>query len=109
MPFPHDSHKSEKVLDLVHADVCGPLENASIGISRYFLLFMDDYIRMSFVYFVKNKSEVINCFKEFKLIVEKQMSNSIKAFRTDNGTEFCSNEMKSFLIQYGIIQQRTNP
>lgn len=109
LPFPQSSHRSESVLEVVHADVCGPMENKSIGSSRYFLLFVDDYSRMSFVYFLKNKSEVFASFKEFKNMVEKQTNSCIRTLRTDNGTEFCSNEMRAFLKQSGIIHQRTNP
>lgn len=109
LPFPHSSRRSKKVLEVVHADVCGPMETMSIGLSRYFLLFVGDYTRMSFVYFMKNKSEVFSYFKQFKLIFEKQMNSNIKTLRIDNGTEFCSNEMKNFLKQCRVIHQRTNP
>ncbi|CAF4918661.1 unnamed protein product [Pieris macdunnoughi] len=109
LPFPHSNHRSEHVLEKIHADVCGPMETKSIGYSRYFLFFVDDFSRMSFVYFLQNKSEVYSYFKEFKAMVEKQMNCSIKVLRTDNGTEFCSNEMRNYLKQCGIIHQRTNP
>ncbi|CAH2099257.1 unnamed protein product [Euphydryas editha] len=109
LPFQNSSHRSETILEVVHADVCGPMETKSIGLSRYFLLFVDDHSKMSFVYFMKNRSEVFTRFKEFKLMVENQTNSKIKIFRTDNGTEFCSNEMKNFLKQCGIIHQRTNP
>lgn len=42
-------------------------------------------------------------------MVEKQMSTSIKVLRTDDGAEFCSNDMINFMKQCGIIHQRTNP
>lgn len=41
------------LLELIHADVCGSMENTSIGGSKYFLLFKDDYIKMTFVYSLK--------------------------------------------------------
>lgn len=40
------STRATKVLEIVHADVCGPMETKSIGLSIYFLLFVDDYSRM---------------------------------------------------------------
>lgn len=109
LPFPSSSNRSENVLDIVHADVCGPMETRSIGLSRYFLLFVDDYSRMSFVYFLKTKDEVFKYFKEFRTMVEKQKNTSIKIIRSDNGSEFCSNEMSNYLKQTGIVHQRTNP
>lgn len=101
--------RATKVLDIVHADVCGPMETKSIGLSRYFLLFVDDYSRMSFVYFMKHKNEVFKNFKEFKAMVEKQKNANIKILRTDNGGEFCSKVMEDFLKSFGILHQKTNP
>lgn len=105
LPFSHATARSSNPLDLIHADVCGPMETNSIGGSRYFLVLIDDCTRMAFVYFLKAKSEV---FKYFKALVEKQQNRKIKMFRTDNGLEFCSNEFESFLKNEGIVHQKTN-
>lgn len=109
LPFSHKGTRSEAVLEVVHADVCGPMEHVSIGSSRYFLLFVDDYSRMAFVYFLRAKNEVFKYFKEFKALVERQTGQKLKTLRTDNGGEFCSSEMKSFLLKAGIAHQKTNP
>ena len=42
LPFPLSSSKSENMLELVHTDVCGPMENKSLGMARYYLSFVDD-------------------------------------------------------------------
>lgn len=52
LPFNHVATRSSEVLNIIHADVCGPMEVASIGGSRYFLIFVDDHTRMTFVYFL---------------------------------------------------------
>ncbi|GBP54922.1 Retrovirus-related Pol polyprotein from transposon TNT 1-94 [Eumeta japonica] len=85
------------------------METKSIGQSKYFLLFVDDASKMTFVYFLKEKNQVFQHFKEFQNRVENQTGNKIKILRTDNGGEFCSREMESFLKQAGIIHQKTNP
>lgn len=108
LPFPTGT-RATMVLEIVHADVCGPMETKSIGLSKYFLLFVDDYSRMSFVYFMKEKNEVYKYFREFKSMVENQKNVNIKILRTDNGGEFCSKEMEGFLKTFGIIHQKTNP
>lgn len=51
-------------LELVHADVCGPMEEMSLGKARYILLLTDDFSSYRFVYFLKHKSEVNACVKE---------------------------------------------
>ena len=81
----------------------------SLGGSRYFLLFTDDYSRMSWVYFLKFKSEVFENFKRFKALVEKQSGRSIVALRSDRGGEFTSNEFATFCEKNGIHRELTAP
>ena len=64
--------RASSCLEMVHTDVCGPMSIESLGGSRYFLLFIDDYSRMSWVYLLKLKSKVFENFRKFKALVEKQ-------------------------------------
>lgn len=58
-PFPKSNHQRQaSILDLIHSDLCGPMETKSIGGARYFFTLIDDHSRMVFVYFLKNKSDV---------------------------------------------------
>lgn len=108
LPFNHVGTRSSEVLNTIHSDVCGPMEVTSIGGCRYFLIFVDDYTRMTFVYFLKAKNQVFKYFKEFKSLVENQQNKKIKIFRTDNGLEFCNALFDSYLAEAGIIHQKTN-
>lgn len=45
------SYRAKKVLELVHTDICGPITPNSLGNHRYFITFMDDYSRRTWVYF----------------------------------------------------------
>ena len=103
------SWRASNCLELIHADLCGPINTESIGGSRYFFLITDDYSRMSWVYFMKNKSEAFENFKNFKAMVEKQSEKSIKVLRTDRGGEFCSNEFNHFCETNGIRRELTAP
>ena len=51
---------------VMYADLC-PMPTKSIGCSRYFVTFVDDYSRRCNVYLMENKSEVFSKFKEFEL------------------------------------------
>lgn len=108
LPFSQKGSRASSILELVHADLCGPMEVVSIGGSRYFLILEDDFSRMAFIYFLKNKDETFEIFKEFKLMVENQTNLKIKKFRSDNGGEFCSRNFDNFLKKCGIIHQKTN-
>jgi hypothetical protein len=62
----------------------------SITCARYFLLFVDDYSRKMWVYFLKLKSNVFNEFQKFKALVEKELGCHIASLNSDNGGELCS-------------------
>ena len=81
----------------------------SIAGSRYFLTFTEDFFRYTFVYFLKNKSDVPKYFKEFVTTAEIQRGKCVKIVRSDNGVEFKNNTMSSFLKEKGILRQLTVP
>ena len=91
-PIPkHSETRSTGLLDLVHSDICGPMQVPSLGGSRYFVSFIDDYSKWATVYMMKTKSECFSYFLEFKAMVELETGRKIKVLRTDNGGEYMSN------------------
>jgi len=91
----------------VHTDVCGPIKPMSTGQNRYFLTFIGDFSRKTWIYFLKRKLEVLNCFKDFKAIIEKQNGYKIIIMRSDQGGEYTSNDFEAFCTQQGIKHQTT--
>ena len=77
-PFVGQVKRAKHLLDLIHTDVCGPLNVSARGNYNYFLTFIDDFSRYGYVYLLKYKSEVFEKFKEFRTKVEKQAGLSIK-------------------------------
>ena len=84
----HASWHTSVPLELVHSDLCGPLPSVSFFGFKYFLTFIDDYSRCTWVYFLKFKSEVFNMFLSYKALVEKQSGHQIIKLRSDNGGEY---------------------
>lgn len=84
-------------LELVHMDVCRPIQTLFHSQNRYFILFIDDFTRMTWVYFMGQKSEVFTVFEKFKTFVEKQSSYFIKLLRSDRGKEYTSNDLINFV------------
>jgi len=62
--FSTSQHKTKGLLDLIHTDVWGLPPVASIGGTRYYVIFIDDFSRKVWVYIVKQKSEVFQKFEE---------------------------------------------
>lgn len=83
------------------------MKNPSLSGSRNYILFIDDFSNYCWIYFLKNKSEAIRSFSEFKAQVENFASLSIKVLRTDNGAEYTSNEFEKLLSTAGIHHQLT--
>jgi hypothetical protein len=57
-PFLASSSHATARLELIHADLCGPIEETSFSGAKYLLLLEDDYSRKQFGYFLKAKSDV---------------------------------------------------
>jgi hypothetical protein len=89
--FPSNRDRKKRVvLDLVHIDVCGLMKTRSLRGAFYFVLFIDDCTRYTWVYFLIRKSDVFEYFKEFKTMVEKKTGKSIKILRSDQGGDYKS-------------------
>ena len=103
--FPKGSSwRAEKPLMLVHADVYEPMQTLSLSGSKY-LIFIDDFSRMTWVYFLKEKSEVFDNFRQFKAMVKKQKGCPILTLRTDRDGEFTSTKFNNFCSDNGIQRQ----
>ncbi|MCP3667059.1 MAG: DDE-type integrase/transposase/recombinase [Gammaproteobacteria bacterium] len=109
LPFPKQGSRAKDLLEIIHSDVCGPMENVSMGGARFFITFIDDYSRIGYVKFMKNKSEALSHFKSYLAFVEKESGKQIKKLRTDNGGEYVNREFNQFLNERGIQRQLTVP
>jgi len=109
LPFVDIGKQSTNLLDLVHSDLCGPMSIDSIGGAKYFLTFIDDCSRKKFLYFIREKNQVLTMFIKFKNLVENQTNQKIKALRTDNGREYINTNFKNYLEKCGIVHQTTTP
>ena len=68
--FPSGAKRANKILELVHNDVFGLVSIPSLGKSVYYVSFIDDFSRNTWIYFLRKKYEVFDGFKEFKALVE---------------------------------------
>ncbi|GKU95372.1 hypothetical protein SLEP1_g8739 [Rubroshorea leprosula] len=77
----HPPLRKPDLLELVHFDVCGPL---------------------------KTKDQVLDVFKQFQALVERQIGKKLKCIRTDNGGEY-SELFDNYCKEQGIRHQKTPP
>jgi len=75
--FSPNNNRVNSAFSLVHSDVWGPAPNFHNNQFQYFLLFMDDFSRMTWVYFLKHKSEVPDKFYAFYQMIHTQFGKKI--------------------------------
>lgn len=109
--FQNSVSRTNEVLELIHSDLCGPMSVSSIGGCKYYIIFVDDFSRKTWIYFLKYKEseEVLSKFKDFKSITENLSGKKIKILRTDNGKEYTSEIFKQFCKEAGIKREYTVP
>lgn len=67
LPFMKCESRATSILEIIHSDLDGPMETQSIGHAKYFLTFVDDFSKKIFIYFLKQKSEVLDKLCTHKL------------------------------------------
>ena len=85
------------------------MPSSSLSRYVYYVSFIDDYSRKTWIYFMKNKDEFFNKFKEFKSLIENHTDKKINTFRLDNGGEFTSDEFKELCKESRIKRELSTP
>ncbi|GLT64262.1 hypothetical protein SLA2020_367660 [Shorea laevis] len=80
-----------------------------MGGSRYFVIFVDDYSRYTWLYLLQNRSELPKIYFEFQKMVHTQFSRNIKIFRSDNAMEYLESSFLTTLKQNGTLSHRSCP
>jgi transposase InsO family protein len=93
---------------LIHSNVWTCLVVSLSGM-KYFVTFIDCYSRMTWLYLMKHKSEVLNCFKDFCACIRNQINAHVHIIRTNNGSEYVNNKFRSYLSAEGILHQTSCP
>ncbi|KAJ9553680.1 hypothetical protein OSB04_017725 [Centaurea solstitialis] len=95
-------HGTEKPLQLIHMDLCGPMRVQSINGKKYVLVMVDDYSRYTWVKFLRSKDEapeiIISVLKE----VQVNLQSHVQKIRSDHGTEFKNKVLGGYLESVGI-------
>ncbi|GBL95365.1 Retrovirus-related Pol polyprotein from transposon TNT 1-94 [Araneus ventricosus] len=104
-----DINQGSEILELLHADLCDPIQPDSYGGAKYFMVLVDDFSGMYFTYFLKNKNEVFDIFSQFKAKYENLTDKRIKKLRTDKGLEFVNEQLDTYLATSRIFHEKTIP
>ena len=81
----------------------GPCPIVSPTEFRYFVTFVDDYSRTTWLYLMKNRSELFSHFRAFCAEIHTQFHVYLHNLRSDNAKEYVSEQFQSFMLQHGIL------
>ena len=90
--FPNSFIKTHKPFDLIYCNVWGPHKNPSLSGANYFLSIIYDFSRTTWVYLMRNKTEVDHLLVSFIAMVHKQFDSHVKQIKSDNETKFTAHK-----------------
>ena len=109
LPFSASAKCSDQRLQIVHSDLCGPMQVQSIQGAKYFATFVDDYSRNGVVYFLKSKDQCIDALRKFLAWAETQTGEKMRVLHSDRRGEYMSGAFKAILDEKGIEHKLTMP
>ncbi|BAB10876.1 polyprotein [Arabidopsis thaliana] len=106
LPFFTNTIVSSQPLEYLYTDVwtspCISVDNY-----KYYLVIVDHFTRYTWMYPLKQKSQVKDVFVAFKALVENRFQSRIRTLYSDNGGEFIG--LRPFLAAHGISHLTSPP
>jgi hypothetical protein len=109
LPFSNSCTHATEPLQLVHSDVWGPAPITSINGTRYYVSFIDDFSKFTWLFPLKHKSQVLSTFIHFKSTLENLLNYKLKVLRTDCGGEYIDSDFQHYCSSQGIFHQFSCP
>ncbi|KAM0067353.1 putative RNA-directed DNA polymerase [Helianthus debilis subsp. tardiflorus] len=109
LPFDLNPKRALFPLDLVHCDLWGPSPITSHEGYRYYVAFVDDFSRFTWLYPLHTKAMFSTILTTFITFVQTQFSRKIKVFQSDGGTEFVNNQVKKIFQDNGTFHRLSCP
>jgi transposase InsO family protein len=104
-----DIVSTSRPLELLHIDLFGPVSTASLYGSKYGLVIVDDYIRWTWVKFLKSKDNAYDVFSNFYTQIQSEKEMKILKVRSDHGGEFENEPFENFCEKLVIVHEFSSP
>ena len=105
LPCPLSNNRSEVPFSIIHMDVWGPSKVNCLSGARWFISFINNCSRTTWVYLLKGKSETIPILQKFYKMIQTQFGVQVRVIRSNNGTEYFNESLSTFFTQNGIIHK----
>jgi len=94
-------------LEIIHSDVWGPAP-ISVGGYKYYISFIDDFTKFTWIYLMVDRTEVQRIFLQFQKHVERLLDNKIRCVQSDWGGEY-QKLHNQFFTSLGITHRVSCP
>jgi histone deacetylase 1/2 len=106
LPYPTSSSRSTVPLEQIFSDVWGPAP-LSAGKHSYYVSFIDDFSKFTWIYLLKSRADVYQVFLNFQQYVERKFDRKIVTMQTDWGGEY--EKLNAFFQKVGITHHVSCP
>lgn len=93
----------------MHSNICELNGHLTRRSKRYFIAFIDDSSRLTYVYLIKIKDEVFLKFKKYKFVVKNQLDRKVKILRSDREGDYFLTKFDNYCEEHGLIHQKGSP
>ena len=81
------------MFEIINSDIWGSCRVSSSLDFHYFVTFIDDYSRCTWLYLMKNRSGLFSISQKFHANIRNQFGISIKKLISDNAREYFSTSL----------------
>ncbi|KAJ9671270.1 hypothetical protein PVL29_027317 [Vitis rotundifolia] len=101
--FPISNKRSSHPFHLIHSDIWGPSTIPNVSGARWFVSLIDDCTWVTWIFLLKQKSDVSIVIPNFHSMVQNQFGVKIKSFRTDNARDYFNQTLSPYFQSQGIL------
>ena len=103
--FPVSNKRSSIPFYLIHSDIWGPSPIPNITRAKWFVSFIDDCTRVTWIFLLKHKCDVSTILPNFCSMIKTQFGVNVKRFRSDNAKDYFNQVLTPYFQREEIIHE----
>ena len=103
--FPIRNKRNSHPFHLIHSDIWCLSTMSNVSRARWFVSLIDDNTRVTWIFLLKQKYDVIIVIPNFHSMVQNQFGVQIKSFMTDNARDYFNHILSPYFQSQGILHE----